>query len=154
MLQTDTWERLKIDWIWLTRDIADHHSQLKNIHNTDWLKQYDWMMLDLNGIETFLKEQYAELAGLSFEVEQLEKWIGDGEEVIEDVEDELDLSYDDYPSYDLMIKLQKWRKLTTSLISGDRFDVKFISNQKINDMSDSIVKHSMNIVKIYRRTIL
>ncbi len=124
--ETDRWDDDCVCWLWLTRDIADHHSQLHNLTDDRWLKRYDWDMYDLPGIETFIHEQYDTLCDVPCTEESFEVWIDEAEDAIEEALDALDLGYDEWEALQLMEELQKWRDLTTSLIAGDRFDVRTV----------------------------
>lgn len=127
--ETDTWEEHHVYWLWLLRDIADHHSRLDSLHSKSWLSRYDWEMFDLSGIERFIHSLYHELTSIPFYESELEKWIDTGEEVLEEALDTLYLGYQDRQPLSLMKDLQSWRNLTTSLISGDRFDVQSLNTQ-------------------------
>ncbi|SHD78326.1 CRISPR-associated endonuclease Cas3'' [Schnuerera ultunensis] len=39
--QQNLWEEYQVQWLWLIRDIADHHSKLKNLTNDNWIISYD-----------------------------------------------------------------------------------------------------------------
>lgn len=125
LLQSDdSWEEFCINWLWLTRDIADHHSELHNLSNDQWIRRYDWDMYDLRGMKTFIQAQFPALYNISFDEEVLEDWVDDVNELVQDARDELFLAYEQWEPLILMKKLQKWRTLTTALIAGDRFDAK------------------------------
>lgn len=141
--EMDKWEDYCVYWLWLARDIADHHSKLKCLSDDAWLKRYSWDMYDLSGIETFIQEQYDVLKFVIFDEASLESWIDDGVEAVEDALDLLDLGYERWKPQKLMNKLQLWRKFTTSLIGGDRFDVKALNTNWIDDTQH--VKYSCNI---------
>ena len=117
------WDEYCVFWLWLVRDIADHHSKLKHLADDAWLKRYSWEMYDLPGIEEFIHEQYDELQFLTLNEESLENWIDNGDEAIEEALDSLNFGFKRWSPLELMNKLQLWRKVTTSLIGGDRFDV-------------------------------
>lgn len=123
------WDKYSIYWLWLARDIADHHGNLGSLSDDSWLKRYLWDMYDLKGIEEFIKTQYNELSELQFNEKVLENWLDIGDEKIEEVLDLLDLGYEQWEPLTLMNRLQEWRMLTTSLIAGDRFDVKSIQTK-------------------------
>lgn len=137
------WEKYCIYWLWLSRDIADHHGKLGQLSDDSWLKRYPWNMFDLNGIQDFIHDQYDELRDVFIDEEMLESWIDDGQDIIEDVLDLLDLGYELWDPLVLMNKIQRWRMLTTSLIAGDRFDVKAVETSWID--KDEAVQYSENI---------
>lgn len=128
----DKWEKYCVFWLWLTRDIADHHSKLKNLSIDTWIKRYSWEMYDLSGIEAFIHEQYDKLRSITLNEESLENWIDDVDEAIEEALDSLSLGFRKWNSLELMNKLQLWRKVTTSLVGGDRFDVKTLDAKWID----------------------
>lgn len=129
MLQSmGKWEQYCIEWLWFVRDIADHHSQLHNLSDKGWLKDYDWSELDLVGIEAFIYEQYNELIIIKINAESLREWLKkDAEEAVEEALETLQIGYGAWKPLKLMKRVQKWRQNTTSLIAGDRFDVKQVN---------------------------
>lgn len=129
MLQSmGEWERYCIEWLWLVRDIADHHSRLHNLSELSWLKDYDWTELDLAGIEIFIHEQYRELSAVKINADSLRIWLKeDADEAVEEALDELQIGYEAWRPLQLMQSVQRWRQVTTSLIAGDRFDVKQVN---------------------------
>ncbi|WP_019419611.1 CRISPR-associated helicase/endonuclease Cas3 [Paenibacillus sp. OSY-SE] len=129
MLQSmGEWERYCIEWLWLVRDIADHHSRLHNLTEDSWLKDYDWTALDLTGIEVFIHEQYRKLSAVKINADSLKTWLKeDAEEAVEEALDALQIGYGAWRPLRLMQSVQKWRQITTSLIAGDRFDVKQVN---------------------------
>jgi CRISPR-associated endonuclease/helicase Cas3 len=139
----DNWDDYCVFWLWLTRDIADHHSKLKHLSDDAWLKRYSWEMYDLSGIEAFIHEQYDELRFVKIDEKSLESWIDNADEAIEDALDSLDLAFGRWVPLELMNKLQLWRKVTTSLIGGDRFDVTALNTNWIDETQH--VQYSSNI---------
>jgi len=142
------WNDYGVFWLWLTRDITDHHSKLKNLSDDTWLKRYSWEMFDLSGIEAFIHEQYDELRFITIDEKTLEDWIDTGDEAIEDALDMLNLGFGRWLPLELMNKLQLWRKITTSLIGGDRFDVTAINANRIDDLQHA--QYSNNIDQFCR----
>jgi len=137
------WDDYCVFWLWLTRDITDHHSKLKHLSDDAWLRRYSWEMYDLSGIEAFIHEQYEELRFLTLDKESLENWIDNGDEAIEDALDSLNLGFGRWVPLELMNKLQLWRKVTTSLIGGDRFDVTALNTKWIDGTQHA--QYSFNI---------
>lgn len=133
--ELDEWEQYRLYWLWLTRDIADHHSKLKNLTDDEWLRQYDWDMFDLQGIELFIHQQYNLLHHKKINKEKLEEWIDEGLDALEEAQDALDLGFQEWKPLELMKELQRWRMLTTSLIAGDRFDVSTVKAQWLDHTS-------------------
>lgn len=143
--EKEVWDDYNIYWLWLIRDIADHHGKLGHLSENGWLKSYTWNNFDLLGIQTFIHEQYPELKKILFNEEVLEDWIDDAGDIVEEVLDVLYIGYNRWEPLELMNKLQEWRMLTTSLISGDRFDVRNIETSWIN--KEKHIKYSKNIDK-------
>lgn len=131
------WDDYSVLWLWLARDIADHHSKLKHLSIDAWLKRYSWEMYDLTGIEAFIHDQYEELRFVKLDVDSLEEWIDNADEAIDEAFDKLETGFGRWVPVELMNKLQLWRKVTTSLIGGDRFDVKSLKAKWIDDVQHS-----------------
>jgi len=121
---TRQWEAYRVVWLWLVRDIADHHGKLKKLQDDNWLQRYDWEKMDFEGISSFLKDHYPEFSGLELTIDSLDDWLDVADEQIEEAMDDLDTGFGQKKDFDLMVHLQAWRALTTALIAGDRFDVK------------------------------
>lgn len=136
--QTNLWEEYQVEWLWFIRDIADHHGSLKNLSNDYWIKSYYWDKYDLEGMEKFIHELYAELRSISINGQELEKWIDEIRGYLEEVRYSLYLEKEDLESLELAIELQKWRILTTSLIMGDRFNVKNVESTWINKKNNDV----------------
>lgn len=117
------WERYRREWLWLVRDIADHHGNLDSLQEYDWVKEYEWKKIDLKGCAQFL-HKYVPFVELS--MEQLSDWMWKVEELIEEVLDELDTSYKEVNDNQMMMELQRWRHYTTALIASDRLGVKSV----------------------------
>jgi len=138
------WDDYCVFWLWLARDIADHHSKLKHLSDDAWLKRYSWEMYDLSGIEAFIHEQYDELQFITLDEESLESWIDNADETIEDALDSLNLGFGSWVPLELMNKLQLWRKVTTSLIGGDRFDVTTLDTNWIDGPQHTQYSHNID----------
>ncbi len=119
------WEESKyrLVWMWLIRDIADHHGPLKNLFDRRWIGSGQWEKMDLEGISRFFGEEYPSLKTFPISLDVLDDWIMAVDDVLDEVDDTLDLGYEQPDLKYLMDQLQEWRHLTTALISGDRFDV-------------------------------
>jgi CRISPR-associated endonuclease/helicase Cas3 len=124
------WEHYRREWLWLLRDIADHHGTLDSLRDNHWIKEYEWKAIDLNGCVTFLQKY---IPFLEFQEAELLSWVWEVEEYIDEVLDELDASYCEPNHQHWMRELQRWRHYTTALISGDRLDVKTIFPANISD---------------------
>ena len=94
-------------------------------------------MYDLTGIEAFIHDQYEELRFVKLDVDSLEEWIDNADEAIDEAFDKLETGFGRWVPVELMNKLQLWRKVTTSLIGGDRFDVKSLKAKWIDDVQHS-----------------
>lgn len=124
------WEEHNIIWLWLIRDIADHHGHLKSLNDDGWIGAGAWGKMDLPAIERFIIDHYPQLNAVEISLAALDQWIEDLFDIFEEVNDKLDLGYS-FASYeDLMVKLGEWRELTTALIVGDRFHVAPTSTSK------------------------
>jgi CRISPR-associated endonuclease/helicase Cas3 len=117
------WKEYAVIWLWLIRDIADHHGHLKSLNENHWIGAGAWDKMDLQGIKKFICNYYIELNKIVLSAEALDQWTEEIFEIIEEVTDKLDLGYS-FVSYGiLMSRLSRWRKLTTALVAGDRFHI-------------------------------
>lgn len=117
------WDQYKLYWLWLTRDVADHHGALKRINDNHWIGSGQWQKMDLQGMAIFIRQYYPELQNDDFLAENLGKWAETVFDVFEEAEEAIDLGYNVVNTPEIMKKLQAWRDMTTALIAGDRFDV-------------------------------
>ncbi|WP_017552094.1 CRISPR-associated helicase/endonuclease Cas3 [Heyndrickxia coagulans] len=129
------WETNRVAWLWLVRDIADHHGRLKKLQDDHWLQRYDWEKMDMTGIARFLKDLYSEFSNLEITIDNLDSWLDTADEWIEEAMDDLDIGFRQKEEFDLMMQLQTWRSLTTSLIAGDRFDVKDTGTRLLDEIT-------------------
>ncbi|SDF70153.1 CRISPR-associated helicase/endonuclease Cas3 [Sporomusa acidovorans] len=116
------WPEYAQVWLWLARDIADHHGALKSFGDKLWMKNGPWEQLDLPGIAAFLQQSYPDFVVPELSVAVLRQWATQ----LEDVQDEAAETLDEgrFPETGkLMRRLMFWRELTTALIAGDRFHV-------------------------------
>ncbi|MGI6703274.1 MAG: CRISPR-associated helicase Cas3' [Clostridia bacterium] len=160
LLIKDTWEKHKALWLLMTRDIADHHGQLKRLTDGNWIKSWDWDLMDMKGIKEFLKGQFPELQAVDFSKTELDRWMDELDDLIEQVLDELDTGYEECSHLELMSSLQYWRHLTTGLVAADRFDVKNIGTswldknelvsieKHLEEFSRSNTEHVLSSVRI------
>lgn len=119
----NSWKDHAHYWLWLTRDLADHHGQLKGIQDNQWIGAGAWEKIDLKGVTDFIHQNYGEFTHINITEKVMEEWAEEVFDVLEEAEESTDLGYRHQPSLDLMKKLSFWRELTTALIAGDRFHV-------------------------------
>lgn len=143
LTKDNIWEKYKVQWLWLIRDIADHHSNLKNLSNDYWIKLYYWDKYDLVGMESFIHSLYPELKEISIKGDKLEDWIDEVEEHIEDIRCSLHLEKENLEAVELSVELQNWRTLTTALIMGDRFNVKDVESAYINQDDNKVYMENL-----------
>ncbi|WP_235430841.1 hypothetical protein [Heyndrickxia coagulans] len=132
---TRQWEAYRVVWLWLIRDIADHHGKLKKLQDDNWLQWYDWGKMNLTGISRFLKDHYPEFSRLDMTIDSLIDWLNVADEQIEEAMDDPDIGFGQKRDFDLMMHLQAWRALTTALIARDRFDVKDTGTNWLDEMT-------------------
>ncbi|MBO8165039.1 MAG: CRISPR-associated helicase Cas3' [Brevibacillus sp.] len=126
------WRDYKRHWLWMIRDVADHHGRLKDLSEVAWVYKYEWNEMDLEGIEAFFKREYRELANVSISVSGLIEWIKEVRLHIRQVEWEL-FAQPDQTYMEAMRELQRLRHLSTGLIAGDRFDIVSTNNPMLTD---------------------
>ncbi len=117
------WQEYAVIWLWLIRDIADHHGSLKPLTETNWIGSGEWNKMDLLRIKKFIYKNYSELSTILLSSEVLSQWNEDLFEIFEEAIDKLDLGYSSISYNYLMNDLNRWRELTTALVVGDRFHV-------------------------------
>lgn len=121
--QAKGWPTYAIRWLWLTRDIADHHGSLKNLREKRWMGAGDWEAMDLAGIASFIVQIYPELRQIPITAEVLDQWMDQVDAVFQEAYDLLDLSDPFVAPKEPMEQLCLWREFTAALIAGDRFHV-------------------------------
>lgn len=126
------WDKYAREWLWLVRDIADHHGVLKEIKKEDhWMKNGPWQEMDLPGIAEFLQRIYPEDLLSELSIQALGQWMMDLDDMVEFARDTLDAGI--FPErLRLMEELTRWRELTTALISSDRFHVSAVIDMAID----------------------
>jgi CRISPR-associated endonuclease/helicase Cas3 len=120
------WEKYRVYWLWLIRDLADHHGYLKNLRDDRWIGAGEWTKMDLESVQSFIQDQYVELNNIRITEEHLDKWSEEIVKLMEEALDDVDIGYEEQPVNELMKQLQLWRHCTTALIAADRFDVRKI----------------------------
>lgn len=154
------WKEHAILWLWLTRDLADHHGPLKSINENRWIGAGSWDKIDLCGFAEFTYKIYPELASVPISQDIMYQWTEDVYDIFDEAIDLIDLGYQYISPKELMKQLSFWREMTTSLISGDRFDIKptgtsWISEkdlqyyeQTLNDYCNKNNKTPMGVVRM------
>lgn len=123
LVKEDAWENCKVYWLWLGRDIMDHHGKLKNL-SSDYVVSFGiWSKVDIEGLSSFVKQHYPELSEVKISVQSLKRWVNEIDELLEEAQEELDLMYRRPDYKKLMAKIQFWRLMTTILVAGDRLDI-------------------------------
>jgi len=127
LVSRNLWDRHRLFWLRMTRDIADHHGRLDPLvagTNLSWLQKYEWERLDLEGIRRFLQEALPDLAQEPLLPSSLADWVRYVNRTAEEMRlEELDPdSLGDSPLQQ-MRSLQEWRQATTALIAADRFSI-------------------------------
>jgi CRISPR-associated helicase Cas3 len=121
------WNRYRLFWLRMTRDIADHHGRLDPLvarTNPSWLQKFEWDRLDLAGITRFLWEELPDFAGEPFLPPSVTDWIHKANRTLEKMRlEELDPEMHGESPLQQMCSLQKWRQATTALVSADRFSI-------------------------------
>jgi CRISPR-associated endonuclease/helicase Cas3 len=117
------WQYYRKYWLWVIRDIADHHGTLKTIRDNHWISSGEWHRMDIDGISRFIKAQIPELKEVEISPDSLNKWSDEIWDLFDESLEELDLSYKSPEYGKIMSELQLWREMSTALIAGDRIDV-------------------------------
>lgn len=123
LLQAENrWPEYAGIWLWLTRDIADHHGSLKHLGDEYWMAAGQWDKMDLPGMTAFLRQVYSKVQLQDLTAAVLKQWAKELYHIQKDAADVLDAGYS-APTLELMRQLSFWREMTTALIAGDRFHV-------------------------------
>lgn len=142
------WEEYKQLWLQLTRDIADHHGDLKTLAKNEEIEKGSFSKMDIDGIRKWIYElfQILEEKNVSMSETVLEDWQCD--EFLELVDDTLFDLYsknrkEKYSTSRMMDTLQKWRFFTTVFISSDRFEIESVSDKRINKNDWNSIKQKI-----------
>ncbi|NMB40556.1 MAG: CRISPR-associated endonuclease Cas3'', partial [Firmicutes bacterium] len=127
---TGLWEQHQFDWLFITRDIADHHGILKGFVENEGLSSNSFVRIDMAGLANWLYEVFPEMReiGIGITAECINDWQNDYEDIVTDTiyafydrEEAAARSLDEQ-----MDVLQQWRNHTAKLIAADRFDIEHI----------------------------
>lgn len=141
--QAAKWPSYAVRWLWLIRDLADHHGSLKHLGEKRWMGAGDWKEMDLPGIASFIGQIYPELCQVPITAETLDQWIDEVDGAFEEAYELLDLGYSSVEYEKLMEQLCLWREITTALIAGDRFQITSVEN--IGFSQDDHIRHDRNL---------
>jgi len=125
------WNEYRRHWLWICRDLADHHGLLKEL-NGDWIRDYRWSQIDLCGFRELVVLHYPELGNVDISNSALSNWIHKVLEIYDEVQGSFGLGYRQVDYQELMQKLQGWRGMTASLIAADRFEISPVVNPVID----------------------
>ena len=133
----DKWKKFKILWLYLTRDIADHHGKLKGFAKNDEIEKGSFEYIDMNGIQKWLYKKFPIFKEhlIPITEEDLDEWQYDiFEELIEDTIDEI---YDEQRAFnqsieEMMDTMQHWRLLTSIFVASDRFDIEHVYDERFS----------------------
>lgn len=131
-------------WLWLIRDIADHHGTLKSIEENRWIGAGAWGKVDLQGVEEFIHSLYPELRNIDITRNKLSDWAECVYDVYEEALEMLDLGYSYVAPLELMKRLSVWRELTTALIAGDRFHISPTNTVWLDEQAHRHNQESLN----------
>ncbi|MBM7715525.1 CRISPR-associated helicase Cas3/CRISPR-associated endonuclease Cas3-HD [Bacillus thermophilus] len=135
--ESNVWnERYQMTWLFLTRDIADHHGVLKGYAKNEEIDTGSFEKMDMLGIERWIYSLYPEIESMNISIneEDINLW-QDGEYM--DILDEVFESiYDDLRQHEknvdeMMAVLQQWRFFTSIFIAADRFDIQEATDRRI-----------------------
>lgn len=115
------WPQYAVTWLWLIRDLADHHGSFKCLAEEGWIGTGEWSRMDLPGITGFIGECYPELSVLPITEEALRGWTEALYDINREALDKLEPGHSS--TLELMKDLTLWRELTTALVAGDRFHI-------------------------------
>ncbi|PWA13093.1 CRISPR-associated helicase/endonuclease Cas3 [Pueribacillus theae] len=141
------WDVYKSLWLQLTRDIADHHGSLKGFIENEDIEKGSFEKMDMLGIQEWIYRLFPiyEEEGVSFNAKDLNDWqCGIFEDLVDDAIYELHLDKRKLSRtpVEMMDIIQRWRTLTTVLISSDRFEIQNIPDKRVeNEEWDSIVEN-------------
>ena len=131
---TGLWEQHQFDWLFITRDIADHHGILKGFVENEGLSSNSFVRIDMAGLANWLYEVFPEMReiGIGITAECINDWQNDYEDIVTDTiyafydrEEAAARSLDEQ-----MDVLQQWRNHTAKLIAADRFDIEHINDMR------------------------
>lgn len=156
------WNSQKQYWIWIIRDLADHHGSLKLVAEDSWrADKGQWEKIDLVGVSNFFKTNFTDLIDVDISLASLKRWIKSVKSHLNDASMEL-LKRNSNGAAKIssaMNDLQLWRYLTTGLIAGDRFDIietetswlnedkLFKSNRRIDQYCQSNTDHALSAIR-------
>ena len=138
------WKDYKILWLQLTRDIADHHGELKDLVENQNVDSIDFSKMDVDGIQKWIytlfpiiKEHKQKISSAA-----LNDWADDFDEFVENLlfDIHLEKRNENQTIIEKIDMLQKWRMMTSILISSDRFEIKSVQDKRIK-------KHDWNAIK-------
>lgn len=141
------WQDHKMLWLQVTRDIADHHGELKTLAKNEEIKAGSFSKMDMDGIQKWIYTQFPifKEKNLFISASALEEWEYHFEDFVEDIYFDLYLEErkENHSVSKMMDMLQKWKVLTTIIISSDRFDIQSVNDKRIeqndwNEVKDQI----------------
>lgn len=134
--ENQLWDHFYMIWLFLTRDIADHHGSLKGYVKNEDIKSTSFEKMDMAGIQKWIHDLYPELKQMKLSItrEELESWQYDEypdilDETIEAIYD--DLRENEKTISQMMDTLQNWRLFTAIFIAADRFDIEDVEDWRI-----------------------
>lgn len=146
--KNNLWEKYKLLWLYITRDIADHHSALKGFAKNEAISLGSFERMDMCGIESWVYSMYPELeeSGIVITEESLDCWqFDDYKPLVKDTifamyaqERETEKTVDE-----MMDILQQWRTFTSMFIAADRFDIENIADNRFSHKNWQQIDHDI-----------
>lgn len=143
------WGKYRRLWLQFTRDIADHHGELKSIIKNEEIESGSFEKMDMVGIQKWVYEQFPifEEREVSISASTLLDWYAyDYLEFVEDALIELhsENRQQTYSISNMMDTLQKWRFFTSVFISSDRFEIEPVQDKRLTKSDWQLIKKEVN----------